>query len=145
MPAGLEPGSFRDPESRVFYAGDAVYRALSSDGLADFEAVEATHLLSDPRVIGTERAADTPPLQGLLVHEPAGVLRHERIPFVSYPYEWTFSMLKDAAVVQLDLLLAALEHDLVLKDSSSACGRASRGWATGSSACSTSTRSCSNR
>ena len=31
--AGLEPGSFRDPESRVFYAGDDVYRALSADGL----------------------------------------------------------------------------------------------------------------
>ena len=66
----------------------------------------------------TERAADgLGAVQGLLVHEPAGVLRHERIPFVSYPYEWTFSMLKDAALVQLDLLLAALEHDLVLKDS----------------------------
>ena len=34
------------------------------------------------------------------------MLRHERIPFVSYPYEWTFSMLKDAALLQLDLLLA---------------------------------------
>jgi SAM-dependent methyltransferase len=46
------------------------------------------------------------------------VLKHELIPFVSYPYEWTFSQLKDAALVQLDLLLAALDKDLVLKDSS---------------------------
>ena len=46
----------------------------------------------------TELAQDTEALRGLLVHEPAGVLRHERIPFVSYPYEWTFSMLKDAAL-----------------------------------------------
>ena len=30
---------------------------------------------------------------GLLDHETAAILRHERIPFVSYPYEWTFSML----------------------------------------------------
>ena len=51
------------------------------------------------------------------MHQPAGVLRHERIPFVSYPYEWTFSMLKDAALVQLDLLLAALDQGLILKDS----------------------------
>ena len=116
--AGLEPGSFRDPESRVFYAGDEVLRALSADGLADFEALEATGLLEDERLVRTERAPDgLPAVEGLLVHEPAGVLRHERIPFVSYPYEWTFSMLKDAALVQLDLLLAALEHDLVLKDS----------------------------
>jgi SAM-dependent methyltransferase len=117
VPAGLEPGSFRDPESRVFYAGDEVYRALSADGLSDFEALEATGLLDGERVVGTERASDVAALRGLLVHEPAAVLRHERIPFVSYPYEWTFSMLKDAALLQLDLLLAGLEHDMVLKDS----------------------------
>jgi SAM-dependent methyltransferase len=116
-PAGLEPGSFRDPESRVFYAGDDVYRALSADGLSDFEALEASGLLDGERVVPTERAGDVAALRGLLVHEPAAVLRHERIPFVSYPYEWTFSMLKDAALLQLDLLLAGLEHDLVLKDS----------------------------
>jgi SAM-dependent methyltransferase len=116
-PAGLEPGSFRDPESRVFYAGDQVYRALSPDGLADFEALEATGLLDDGRVVRTEKAGDAAALRDLLVHEPAAVLRHERIPFVSYPYEWTFSMLRDAALLQLDLLLAALEHDMALKDS----------------------------
>ena len=115
--AGLEPGSFRDPESRVFYAGDEVYRALSADGLTDFEALEATGLLDGERIVRTERASDVAALRDLLVHEPAAVLRHERIPFVSYPYEWTFSMLKDAALLQLDLLLAALEHDMVLKDS----------------------------
>jgi hypothetical protein len=113
----LEPGSFRDPESRVFYAGDEVYRALSADGLSDFEAVRASGLLDDGRVVATEQVEDVSALKGLLVHEPAAVLRHERIPFVSYPYEWTFSMLKDAALLQLDLLLEALGHDLVLKDS----------------------------
>jgi hypothetical protein len=116
-PAGLEPGSFRDPESRIFYADGDVYRALSKEGLEDFEALAATGLIDDDRLVRTERAGDVASLRGLLVHEPAGVLRHERIPFVSYPYEWTFSMLKDAALVQLDLLLAALADDLVLKDS----------------------------
>jgi hypothetical protein len=48
----------------------------------------------------------------------AGVLAHERVPFVSYPYEWPFGMLKDAALLQLDLLEAALARDLILKDSS---------------------------
>ena len=74
-------------------------------------------------------------------------------------------MLKDAALLQLDLNLAALEEDMILKDSSpynvqfkgaqagvrgrrapsSACARASRGSATASSACSTSTRCCCSR
>jgi hypothetical protein len=112
-----EPGSFRDPDSRVFYAGDAVYRALSTEGLNDFEALRQAGLLDDPRIVATELVPDAPELSTRLVKETAGVLRHERIPFVSYPYEWTFSMLKDAALLQLDLLLAALGRDLVLKDS----------------------------
>jgi SAM-dependent methyltransferase len=112
----FEPGSFRDPESRIFYEGNAVYRALSPEGLRDFEAVQASGLLDDGRVVGTEPVENVAALKDLLVHEPAAVLRHERIPFVSYPYEWTFSMLKDAALLQLDLLLASLEHDIVMKD-----------------------------
>jgi ribosomal protein L11 methylase PrmA len=111
-----EAGSFRDPESRVFYAGSEVHRALSPDGLQDFEALERSGLLADPRIVGTERVESSPGA-ALLTRDVAAVLRHERIPFVSYPYEWTFSMLKDAALLQLDLLLAALDHDLILKDS----------------------------
>ena len=117
QPSTLEPGSFRDPDSRVFYTGDAVYRALSKEGLDDYRALQEAGLLEDPRIVATELAHDAPELDARLVKETAGVLRHERIPFVSYPYEWTFSMLKDAGLLQLDLLLAALERDLVLKDS----------------------------
>jgi len=36
--------------------------------------------------------------------ETAAVLEHERVPFVSYLYEWTFEMLRDAALLQLELL-----------------------------------------
>jgi hypothetical protein len=115
---GSDPGSFRDPESRVFFAGSEVRRALSREGLRDFQALADTGLLSDPRVIGTEPAADAPPAPGVLDHDVAMVLRHERIPFVSYPYEWSFSMLKAAALLQLDLMLEALRHGLVLKDAS---------------------------
>ena len=116
--AGLEPGSFRDPESRVFYAGDDVFRALSPDGLSDFEALEASGLLDGERVVRTERADGTWPRRAACSStsrprcSATSASRSSRIP-----YEWTFSMLKDAALLQLDLLLAALEHDLVLKDS----------------------------
>ncbi len=117
----LEPGSFRDPESRVFYAGDGVYRALSSDGLSDFKALAATDLwerfTGDGRLVATELLDHVDGLPGGLVKDGAGVLKHERIPFVSYPYEWPFSMLKDAALLQLDLTLAALGEGMILKDS----------------------------
>jgi SAM-dependent methyltransferase len=116
--AEREAGSFRDPESRVFYRDGQVYRALSAAGLADFQSLEASGLLTDPRLVPTQLVDDAAPVDVLVAGGGAGVLRHESIPFLSYPYEWTFSMLKDAALLQLDLLLDALEHDLVLKDAS---------------------------
>ena len=54
--------------------------------------------------------------------DPSGgwvaALSHERLPFITYPYEWPFSMLKDAALLQLRLTSAALAEDLMLKDAS---------------------------
>ena len=44
------------------------------------------------------------------------VLRPERVAFISYPYEWSFSQLKDAALLTLRLQKAAVEHGLSLKD-----------------------------
>jgi len=58
--------------------------------------------------------AQAPP--GLRAEEYGAVLRHELIPFVSYAYEWTPGMLRDAALLTLDLMLASLDEDLVLKD-----------------------------
>jgi hypothetical protein len=102
QPPILEPGSFRDPDSRVFYAGDAVHGALSREGLHDFRALQESGLLDDPRTVATELLKDGREFPSPLVKETAGVLRHEPIPFVSYPYEWTFSVLKDAALLQLE-------------------------------------------
>ena len=102
-------GSFRDPGNRVFVAPDAVYRALDSDAAEHWRALAASKLGGDPRLVATEEVDGAP--------EPwAALLRHERIPFVSYPYEWPFSMLKRAALLQLDLLLDALSDGLILKD-----------------------------
>jgi hypothetical protein len=116
-----EPGSYRDPDSRVVVSGDAVYRVLSEDGLAEWRALRDSSLfeeLSDERLIveTTENGAD--PLPGALEKPQAGILRHERLGFVSYPYEWTFGMLRDAALLQLDLLARAIEAKLMLKDAS---------------------------
>jgi hypothetical protein len=43
-------------------------------------------------------------------------VEHERIPFVSYPYEWSWSMLRDAAVLHLELLLAAVDEGFTMSD-----------------------------
>ncbi|MGH3035288.1 MAG: methyltransferase [Gaiellaceae bacterium] len=119
--ASVEPGSFRDPDSRVFVAGDRVLRALSERGLEDWRALAASELWRTKRAEG--KLVATEPLDGdggvpaeLADGGWAAVLAHERVPFVSYPYEWPFGMLRDAALLELELLLAALEEDLTLKD-----------------------------
>jgi SAM-dependent methyltransferase len=118
--AELDAGSFRDPDSRVFYADGAVLRALSERGARNWRALAVSRLFgaatAEGRLVATEEVAVGDDLQLLRTERPAAVLRHERIPFVSYPYEWTPGMLRDAALLQLDLLLAALDEDLTLKD-----------------------------
>lgn len=98
-------------------------RALSERGLADWRAATESglieHLLGARLLVGTEDA-DPALVRGALGgSDPAGALRHERIPFISYPYEWPFSMLRRAALLQLDVLLAALDRGITLKDASS--------------------------
>ncbi len=114
--AGADPGSFRDPGSRVFHKDGEIYRALDQRSMENWKALSATRFFSEEvaagRIVGTEPAADVEPIE-----EWAGILRHERIPVISYPYEWTFSMLRDAAMLQLDLLSAALAEGMILKDS----------------------------
>lgn len=121
MTVATDAGSFRDPDSRVYLDDGSVRRALSARGLADYEAFAASKLFAqtqaDGSVVATTRAdaADGP---AILSHgdATAAVLEHERIPFVTYPYEWCFGMLRDAALLQLDLLDRAITESLSLKD-----------------------------
>jgi hypothetical protein len=84
-----------------------VLRELSPRGREDWEALERARFfrraLDEGRVVATEEVAP-------------GLLRHERVPFVSYPYEWPFEMLREGALLQLALLDEALAEGFVLKD-----------------------------
>jgi SAM-dependent methyltransferase len=117
----FESGSFRDRSARVFTGRDGgVYRALTQAALADWEALSSTklfrHFIENGGIVRTERAGDEAALLADVGAPWQAVLRHARIPFISYPYEWSFSMLKDASLLQLDLLIAALDEKLILKD-----------------------------
>ena len=115
----FEPGSFRDPTARVFRHGDGVYRGLNAKALRDWERLADTSFFSrfveDGRLIPTERLDDRTGLPNLAATWDA-ILHHRAVPVVSYPYEWCFGMLRDAALLQLDLLLAALHEEMTLKD-----------------------------
>lgn len=90
-----------------------VLRLLDERGLAGWKALSDTRFFqsatADGRLIHAKPVEYTTP--GV-----AGALEHPTVPFISYPYEWTFSMLKDAALLQLDLLTEALGEGLTIKD-----------------------------
>jgi hypothetical protein len=113
-----DSGSFRDPLTRVFLDGPAVWRGLSSEALADFEALASKPFfaaaLERGELVGTELVTESP-----LPGEWAGTLRHQRIDVLSYPFEWSFEMLRDAARLQLDLTRRALAEQMITKDASS--------------------------
>ena len=114
----LETGSFRDRNNQVFYHSGTVYRGISEQAWANWQQLVNepfyTALSAAGKTIGTEVApAGEVPETGW-----AATLKHERIPYVSYPYEWSFGMLKEAALLHLDILEEAIPNGWTLKDSS---------------------------
>ena len=104
--------------SRVFIDDDVVWRGLTADALADFEALAASdcyrRAVERHQIVGTELVTSGSPVAGTW----AAVLRHDRIDPLSYAYEWPFEMLRDAARLQLSLTRAALADGLITKDAS---------------------------
>ncbi|MFX8840813.1 hypothetical protein ABTM78_20880, partial [Acinetobacter baumannii] len=45
-------------------------------------------------------------------------MRPARVSTISYPYEWCFSQLKDAALATLEIQTVAMDHGMSLKDAS---------------------------
>lgn len=112
------PGSLHDPTSRVYLHDDTVVRGLDASSAAELaELVDSAFFaqaVAEGVVIPT--AMVDPASVGL--DGWAGAMVHERVPVVTFPYEWTFSMLRDAAVAHLDIVLAAMEAGYTTKDAS---------------------------
>ena len=118
----VDPGSFRDRTARVFHYDGKILRGLSDVALREWEALSSTNFyrrFSERGAIVPTRRLDPSPVPLTSAGGSwTAVLEHEKLPFVSYPYEWSFEMLKDAALLQLALVLAALDEGIGLKDAS---------------------------
>lgn len=114
-----DPASFRDPGGTVYFRNGTLlrqinggaaqnnYEHLMRSGLYDVLA-EANLLVGHEQAGLAERYSDA-----------AGVvIRPERVPFISYPYEWCFGQLKDAALLTLRVQRDALGFGMSLKDAS---------------------------
>ena len=113
-----DAGSFRDPSGFIFWRDGRPYRQIQERFAAEWDAFEASPLKA--RLLADDRLISYDPMPIELAQGPGAhaVIRPERIEFISYPYEWTFGELRDAALLTLDAQLDAMGEGWQLKDAS---------------------------
>ena len=116
----VDPGSFRDPSGRIYRFQDKIYRTIEEDAAEHYSFARDSGLLtefSEQDLITSSHEVD-PAILGAAASTASFVVEHPKLPFVSYPYEWSFSLLKAAALHHLDLQIAALARGMSLSDAS---------------------------
>lgn len=116
LPPRAHPASFRDRAGFVFDRDGVLCRQVNEAGAADYDLLTssglADRLMADGDLI--------PHVEIALSASPNGsahrVIQPERVGFISYPYEWCFGQLRDAALLTLRLQKTAMRHGMSLKD-----------------------------
>jgi 2-polyprenyl-3-methyl-5-hydroxy-6-metoxy-1,4-benzoquinol methylase len=111
-------GSFRDPSGFLFTSGGVLYRQVNQVFAEDYTRLMKSGLydkLVKAGLLIPHTESDTQPADE---KQSFKVLCPERIPFISYPYEWSFGQLKDAALATLSIQKRALRLGMSLKDAS---------------------------
>lgn len=127
---GQLPASFRDPSGFLFSRDGVLYRQVNQryaheyarfleSGLYE-KLVKAGLLVPHVEVDGVA------PANG----QAYKIIQPQRVSFISYPYEWSFGQLKDAALATLAIQRRALKVGMSLKDASAYNIQFSRGKAT---------------
>ncbi len=115
---GIDTSSFRDPSGFLFWKDGQLYRQVNSTYQEDYGLFMGSGLywalINAGLIMPHEEVAVEPQYPGLAYR----VIKPELIPFISYPYEWCFSQLKDAALATLAIQTKAMEHGMSLKDCS---------------------------
>jgi ribosomal protein L11 methylase PrmA len=111
-------GSFRDPSGFVYTRDGILYRQVNVGFRQHFEAFIASGLYDE--LAGDDLLVPHEPVDLELAATPSAcaVLRPDRLAFVSYPYEWSFGQLQDAASLTLEIQRRALRKGFTLRDSS---------------------------
>ncbi len=110
--------SFRDPSGFLFRYEGKLYRQINKVYAADYLLLNESGLydrlvekgLLIPHTEAHEELAQT--------GDAHCIIQPELVPFISYPYEWSFSQLKDAALATLRIQKIALKKGMTLKDAS---------------------------
>ena len=114
----VDSGSFRDPSGFVFWQDGTLYRQVNTSYKDNYEHLMESGLyeaLVSSGLLLPHEEVDIQSPQPDLVYK---VIRPVLIPLISYPYEWCFSQLKDAALTTLEIQKTCLDFDMSLKDCS---------------------------
>lgn len=117
MSGSVLPSSFRDPSGFLFRRDGRLLRQVNTVFAEHYDLMMTSGLyetLVRERLLVPHREVDAEPAR------PGAhrILEPDVVPFVSYPYEWAFGQLKDAALLTLRAQRAALEHGMSLRDAS---------------------------
>jgi len=110
------PASYRDNSGFVFRYEGNVYRYVHPAYEAHYTRLMGSGLyealLKKNRLVAHEEVKDA----AKFGFTNGSVLLPQQIPFISYPYEWSFDMWKDAALLTLEIAAASLKKQMILKD-----------------------------
>lgn len=119
----FESGSFRDPSGSIFYYKDRVFRQVDEHTFQIFKHLENTRIIATLQERQDIISSRTLSAEDQIYHElkkffpqTDNFIEHQKIPFISYPYEWSFSMLAEAAILYLRLQIFLIENGYSLKD-----------------------------
>ena len=114
-----ETSSFRDPDGFLFYRNNILFRQINQSYKKNYEYLMDSGLyekLTKSNMMIHHKESTISPFNE---NQNYKIIQPELIPFISYPFEWSFSQLKDAALLTLQIQIQALEFNMSLKDSSS--------------------------
>jgi hypothetical protein len=110
--------SFRDPSGFLFRKDGVLYRQVNQVYKEDYHQLMDSGLYNNLVGAGLLIAHQEAPLDLALNDSAYKVIHPEPVTFISYPYEWCFSQLQDAAITILKIQKRALEFGMILKDGS---------------------------
>jgi len=118
MIEGNVPGSFRDPSGFLFVQDGSIYRQVNALYRNHYDHLLKSGLYQDLVDAELLIAHSEASLNLARSDDAYKIIRPEVVPFISYPYEWSFSQLKVAALATLEIQKRALTFGMSLKDCS---------------------------
>jgi hypothetical protein len=112
--------SFRDPSGFMFKRQDGtLLRQVNKSYSKDYDALMESGLYKDLVKKGWLIPHEEQDISMAVSDLAYKIIKPTEVSFISYPYEWSFSQLKDAALLTLEIALKAMDYEMILKDASS--------------------------